>query len=133
MLILSTFFNVINCFCKQLLNHSYIAKIYEQRIFFEYIFVGETHRDVEIGFSRLKICKQFIRISKFFIINIFLNNRSNRYNVESNVYHRNVEHNFIEKYKIDISRIDRNFFTFISKFIFCKIKNSNNFVKVTKN
>ena len=70
-LILSTLLNVINYFYKKLLNYSYVAKIYEQRIFFEHIFVNEAYRDVQMRFLKLRICEEFLRISKFFVINIF--------------------------------------------------------------
>ena len=97
-LILSTSFTVINHFCKKLLNHSYVAKIYKQKIFFEHIFLNETHHDIEIT-SKLKSCKQFIYISKFFIIILLSNNCSNRYNIKPNIYYRNVERSFIKNTK----------------------------------
>ena len=69
-LISSTSFNVVNHFYKELLSHSNVAKMYEQRIFFEHIFIDKTHCDVKIRFSKSEIYEQFIRISKFFVINI---------------------------------------------------------------
>ena len=70
-LILSTFFNVVKHLCKELLNHTNVIKMYNQKIFFKHILIDETHREIDIIITRLKICKQFLRINKFFIINIF--------------------------------------------------------------
>ena len=71
MLILTTFFNVVKHLYKKLLNHTNIIEMYNQKNFFEHIYVDEIHCKINMIITKLKICKQFSRINKFFIINIF--------------------------------------------------------------
>ena len=71
MLILTMFFNIVKHLCKELLNHTNIIEMYNQKIFFKHIYVDETHRKIDIIITKSKICKQFSHINKFFIIGIF--------------------------------------------------------------
>ena len=70
-LILSMFFNIVKHLCKEMLNCINIIKMYNQKIFFEYILINEIYREINMIITRLKICKKFSRINKFFIINTF--------------------------------------------------------------
>ena len=134
MLILSTFFNIINHFYKKSLSHSYVVKMYEQKTFLEHIFVDEIHCNIEMRFSNLRIYEQFIRISKFFVIDIPFEQsfKSMWYWIKCLLskrwaqFHRKIQNQYL-------SRIDRNFFTLMNRFIFCKTKNLKNFTKIMKN
>ena len=55
MLILMMFFNVVKHFCKKLLNYTNITEMYNQKVFFEHIYVDETHREIDMIVTRLKI------------------------------------------------------------------------------
>ena len=70
-LILLTFLNVVKHLCQKLLNHKNVIEMYNQKIFFEHILIDETYCKIDMIVTRLKICKQFLRINKFFIIDIF--------------------------------------------------------------
>ena len=54
-----------------MLNHTNITEMYNQKVFFEHIYVDETHYEIDMIVTKLKIYKQFSRINKFFIINTF--------------------------------------------------------------
>ena len=45
--------------------------MYNQKIFFEHIYVDEAHCEVNIIVTKSKLYKQFLCINKFFMINIF--------------------------------------------------------------
>ena len=70
MLILTMSFNVVKHLCKKLLNHTNIIEMYNQKVFFEHIYVDETHREIGMIVTKSRMCKQFSRINKFFIIDI---------------------------------------------------------------